>query len=203
VVAGAASPGQNSLPRPRSVEPGTTGPLLPELRDAELTLDGALAEACASTPPSKADTGELIEVEEMLQIASEAAKRAISLRRRRRAENAQRTARSAVGDAEAAASLGATHRTFTDVRGIWWDVFAVYPESPPSPHSPLRGTFQQGWLCFDSGSEKRRLSPIPEDWRTVSDRDLEQLAERAEVASRRGLRGKGGPDESRHSDAQE
>jgi hypothetical protein len=161
------------------------GPLVPELRDAELTLEHALAEACAVQPASKVDTGELIKVEEVLQIASEAAKRAVSLRRRRRAERAQRAERWAMGDAEAAASVGTTHRAFTDVRGIWWDVFDVYPESRHAGRSQLRGTFQQGWLCFDSGTEKRRLSPIPEDWRTVSDKELEQLAERAEVASRR------------------
>ncbi|MDQ3997945.1 MAG: hypothetical protein M3303_13120, partial [Gemmatimonadota bacterium] len=68
------------------MEPGTTGPLTPELRAAELTLEQALASACAAQPASKADTGELIRVEEVLQIASEAAKRAISLRRRRRAD---------------------------------------------------------------------------------------------------------------------
>jgi hypothetical protein len=173
------------LPQFVAVDPGTTGPLGPELREAEETLEHALTEACASSPASEAETGELIRVEEMLQVASEAAKRAISLRRRRRADKAQRAARWAMGDAEAAASLGATHRSFTDARGIWWDVFAVYPESRPSPHSQLKGTFQQGWLCFESGGEKRRLSPIPEDWRTVSQRDLEELLQRAEVASRR------------------
>ena len=180
------------------MEPGTTGPLVPELRDAELALDQALAEACASNAPSEADTGELIRVEEMLQIAGEAVKRAVSLRRRRRADRAQRTERWAMGDAEAAASLGATHRTFTDARGIWWDVFAVYPESRQVPRSALKGPFQQGWLCFDSGTEKRRLSPIPEDWRTVSHEVLEQLAERAEVAvSRRGRPRKDSPPDDR------
>jgi hypothetical protein len=166
------------------VEAGTNGPLLPELRDAELALEQALAEACAAKTTT-ADTGDLIRVEEMLQVASEAAKHAISLRRRRRAETTQRSTKWAMGDAEAAASVGATHRTFTDARGIWWDVFAVYPESRQWPHTPLKGTFQQGWLCFDSGGEKRRLSPIPDDWRTVSDKALEQLLERADVASKR------------------
>jgi hypothetical protein len=161
------------------VEPGTTGPLVPELRDAELTLEQALAQACSSPPASKADTGELIHVEEVLQIASVAAKRAISLRRRRRA------ARWAMGDAEAAASAGQTHRTFVDVRGIWWDVFAVYPEARGDARTQLKGTWQQGWLCFDSGTQKRRLSPIPEDWQRLTDDDLKKLLERGEVASSR------------------
>ena len=178
------------------------GPLVPELRDAELALDQALAQACASKSPSGADTGELIRVEEMLAIASEAAKRAISLRRRRRSEKTQRATRWAMGDAEAAAGLGASHRTFTDARGIWWDVFAVYPDARQAPHSSLKGTFQQGWLCFDSGTEKRRLSPIPDDWRTVAEQDLEELAKRAKLASsRRGRpRKDSGPDDRTPSD---
>jgi hypothetical protein len=166
------------------VESGETEPLIPELREAELTLEHALTEACAAKPATRADTGELIKVEEMLEIASDAAKRAISLRRRRRADRLERATRWAMGDAEAAAALGATHRYFTDSRGVWWDVFAVYPEVRMPPHTQLRGTFQQGWLCFDSGTEKRRLSPIPEDWRTISKADLEKLARRAEVAVR-------------------
>jgi hypothetical protein len=160
-------------------------PLLPELRQAELTLEQALAEACGTAPATDANTGDLIKIEEVLQVASEAAKRAISLRRRRRADSAQRTQRWAMGDAEEAASLGATHRTFTDAGGTWWDVFAVYPETRASSQTTLKGTFQQGWLCFDSGGEKRRLSPIPDDWRTISEKDLEQLAQRAVVASKR------------------
>ena len=185
------------MPNLLNVEPGTTGPLIPELREAELALEQALTDACAAQPTSDADTGELIRVEEMLQMASEAAKRAISLRRRRRAEKSKRAGvRAAMGDVEEAASRGATHRTFTDARGTWWDVFAVYPESRQWPHTPLKGTFQQGWLCFDAGTEKRRLSPIPDDWRTVSDKDLERLAERAEVASSRGrLRKESRPDD--------
>jgi hypothetical protein len=165
------------------VESGTPGSLIPELRDAELTLEHALTEACAAPPASKADTGELIKVEEVLQVASEAAKRAISLRRRRRADKARRASRLALGDAEAAASASTTHRTFADAQGVTWDVFAVYPESRPSAHLQLRGTFQQGWLCFDSGAEKRRLSPIPDDWQRLTEHDLARLLERADVAS--------------------
>jgi len=167
------------------VESGQSNPLIPELREAELRLDQALAEACAVPPLLDADSGELLRIEEVLQVANEAAKRAISLRRRRRADESQRAERWAMRDAETAASLGATHRTFTDGRGVWWDVFAVYPEARLSPHSALKGPFTQGWLCFDSGAEKRRLSPIPDDWRTVGEAELEKMAERAEVASRR------------------
>jgi hypothetical protein len=165
------------------VETGQTDPLVPELREAELTLEQALAEACAAKPATRADTGELIKVEQVLELASEAAKRAISLRRRRRADRLERATRWAMGDAEAAASAGAAHRAITDARGIWWDVFAVYPEMRAAS---LKGTFQQGWLTFDSGTEKRRLSPIPDDWQRLTDAELMQLLSRAEVAKPRG-----------------
>jgi hypothetical protein len=170
------------LPHIGIVEPSAPGPLIPELRDAELTLEHALATACAAKPASQANTGELIRVEEVLALASAAAKRAISLRRRRGAE------RRAMNDAEAAASGGAIYRTFTDARGIEWYAFAVYPEMT---HAPLHGTFEHGWLCFESAAEKRRLSPIPADWLTVSPDTLAKLAEQAERAmGRRGGRGR-------------
>jgi hypothetical protein len=184
------------------VEPTQPDPLASELSDAERALEAALEEACATPAASEVDTGELIRVEEMIDVASEAAKRAVSLRRRRRAQRAGGTAptrRGALADAEAAASAGATHRGFTDRRGVTWDVFAVYPEARLSPHSQLRGTFQQGWLCFDAGTEKRRLSPIPENWQALSEEMLETLAERAEVAGRRRRRSgdEPGPTETR------
>jgi hypothetical protein len=47
----------------------------------------------------------------------------------------------------------------------------------------LRGTYAQGWLCFESNQEKRRLSPIPDDWTTCSDELLEAYARRAERVS--------------------
>ena len=194
----AAGPaGAVTSPASSLVESGQSEPLLPELREAELTLEQALGDACSTTPATKASTGELIKIEEVLQIANEAAKRAISLRRRRRADRTQRAERWAMSDAETVASLSATHRNFTDAGGIWWDVYAVYPEARASRHSPLVGPFAQGWLCFDSGAEKRRLSPIPDDWRTIAEADLQKLAERAEVASkkRRRSRGDRGPDE--------
>ena len=44
----------------------------------------------------------------------------------------------------------------------------------------LRGTYAQGWLCFDSAKEKRRLTPIPADWTTCSDELMEVYARHAE-----------------------
>lgn len=45
----------------------------------------------------------------------------------------------------------------------------------------LRGTYAQGWLCFDSSREKRRLSPIPNDWTTCSEELLEVYGRHAQA----------------------
>jgi hypothetical protein len=183
------------------MEPRHTDSLVPQLREAELTLRQAVVAACEITPPSRANTGELIRIHEFLQVASDAAKRAITIRRRRRLDEVQRTEHVAMADAEAAASLRTTHRTFTDSRHVIWDVFAVYPVVRPPPHAQLRATFQHGWLCFDSVVEKRRLSPIPHAWQSLSDRELEQLSRQAEVAPARRRRRGQEPEDTRTGDA--
>src|SRR5918999_5487253 len=96
-----------------------------------------------------------------------------------------------MADAGAAASPGEADRAVRDPGGVTWDVFAVYPEARPSPHSQLKGSFAQGWLCYDSGTEKRRLSPIPENWQVLSDGELARLAAQAELAGRRQRRSSG------------
>lgn len=37
----------------------------------------------------------------------------------------------------------------------------------------------EGWLCFERGGERRRLSPIPKDWLRATDEQLEQYRESA------------------------
>lgn len=44
----------------------------------------------------------------------------------------------------------------------------------------LRGTYAQGWLCFENDDEKRRLSPIPDDWTVCDDDRLEEYARTGE-----------------------
>lgn len=57
------------------------------------------------------------------------------------------------------------------------------PQAPVA-RARLRGTYAQGWLCFESDAEKRRLSPIPDDWTTCDERQLEEYASHGErVAS--------------------
>jgi hypothetical protein len=57
-------------------------PLRPTLAATELQLQSALDEVCEDTEVQETETDELIRIEETLGIASDAAKRAISLRQR-------------------------------------------------------------------------------------------------------------------------
>lgn len=62
-----------------------TDPVRGKLEQAEHRLQAALGEVCEDLSDSgvrKPDTGELIRIDETLAVASEAAKQAISLRRR-------------------------------------------------------------------------------------------------------------------------
>ena len=61
----------------------------PKLHEMERRLSSALGEVCELPPPEKLNTGELIRVEETLALATAAAKEAVSLRRRMRADREQ------------------------------------------------------------------------------------------------------------------
>lgn len=60
--------------------------LEPKLEIAQQALDTALEQACG-VDVRKANTGEMIRIEETLQIATNAAKEVVSVRLRRRARN--------------------------------------------------------------------------------------------------------------------
>ena len=60
--------------------------MTPALAETEQKLQSALEDVCDEPVVESKDTGELIRIEEGLAVASEAAKRAISLRRRIRAD---------------------------------------------------------------------------------------------------------------------
>jgi hypothetical protein len=44
---------------------------------------------------------------------------------------------------------------------------------------------ESGWLCFERGEEKRRLTPIPQGWDDAPDAELELLFESARPVTRR------------------
>ena len=145
------------------------GVLRPKLERAQETLQLALDQAC-SADLDDANTGELIRLEEVLAIANEAAKEAVSMRRR-------------LGRGHEGTAQG--HREIEDDKGVRWTVFAVYPSISREGRAPLRESYANGWLAFDSGLETRRLAPMPDDWARLSDRALVELCGRAEVAPRR------------------
>jgi hypothetical protein len=62
-------------------------------------------------------------------------------------------------------------RTFKDPSGTEWDVFEVHPGSGRTV-SRVPAAFRDGWLCFQSLSERRRLAPIPLHWKEW---DVDQL----------------------------
>lgn len=87
-------------------------------------------------------------------------------------------------------------RIFVDSAGIEWKVWDVIPSwireqeeqtTPDSAFSVLKrktgldrstlltAGLEQGWLCFESDSEKRRLTPIPPNWDERTDGELEAL----------------------------
>ena len=50
--------------------------------------------------------------------------------------------------------------------------------------SYLPEEFGDGWLCFESAVSKRRLTPVPAGWRTMSDRELASLLGQALTVNR-------------------
>jgi hypothetical protein len=91
------------------------------------------------------------------------------------------------------------HREFDGTDGRHWVVWSVQPEyaerrglsptrSQPAVPPPaverrehhefrvsLGGKLSQGWLCFETDGEKRRLSPVPMTWETLPHAELEAL----------------------------
>jgi hypothetical protein len=94
------------------------------------------------------------------------------------------------------------HRRFSDGHGRAWEVWEVHPtmterrsarQTTPllferrrhgASRPSLPGGLASGWLAFESKSERRRLSPIPEDWANGSDAQLADLLERATSRSK-------------------
>lgn len=109
------------------------------------------------------------------------------------------------------------YRSFTDSAGMQWDAWDIVPQlgerrvaerrraGQPIPfgdrragerrivtsrRAALTGALASGWLCFEGSGEKRRLSPIPEDWARCPESQLEAYCRiarpvRRSVATRR------------------
>ncbi len=73
------------------------------------------------------------------------------------------------------------YREFTDSQGNVWRVWSTVPTTA----SGLTGSFSRGWLTFTSGDRLRRLSPIPNNWESLSPDRLEGLCDEAQDVARR------------------
>ncbi|MEO7711765.1 MAG: hypothetical protein ABIV10_02470 [Gemmatimonadaceae bacterium] len=76
-----------------------------------------------------------------------------------------------------------TARVFEDATGARWEVFEVRRSSQKA--LAVSAGLEHGWLAFGSGTVKRRLAPIPDNWQTVDDVELERLCGRARVVGAR------------------
>lgn len=80
-------------------------------------------------------------------------------------------------------------RGFTDSTGVEWRVWEVFPTTGgqsfirASNTSLMDTPFVNGWLCFESPIEKRRLAPIPEGWEFNDITSLEALCRKAAPVS--------------------
>lgn len=76
-------------------------------------------------------------------------------------------------------------RDFTDSHGVAWRVWSTIPSNTVAIGPDLR----DGWLSFDSGSERRRVCPIPKDWDQLPAERLELLCRVAATTRRSDPRG--------------
>jgi hypothetical protein len=104
------------------------------------------------------------------------------------------------------------YRIFRDSQGTEWQAWDVVPQlterreierrmrMEPVEHADRRRApdrrvmkgrrpvltagLDSGWLCFENEGEKRRLTPIPEDWTRCSASELEHYLRAAKRAPR-------------------
>lgn len=81
-------------------------------------------------------------------------------------------------------------REFTDSQDREWRVWDVSPQHihPVTRTEDYMSNLSDGWLAFESGTEKRRLeAPYPGHWTSLSIPALEALCQRATPVLRRGM----------------
>ena len=163
--------------------------LRPALERVQNELDSRLAEACENHAADES-TGQLIRLEELLTNAAEAAKEAISIRRRLGADRrASSTEASDSPSPTAPADTMEGIRDFIDADGQLWHVWEVPPEQLSARARPgtYAGDFEGGWLAFESGdgAERRRLPGYPREWREMTNDRIEGLCREAKPVARR------------------
>jgi hypothetical protein len=78
-------------------------------------------------------------------------------------------------------------RDFVDANGVSWRVWPVTPEAlqPKTAAEDYLGDYGEGWLCFESAAERRRLARYPTEWEDLSDEDLCSLLRSAAIVPAR------------------
>jgi len=95
------------------------------------------------------------------------------------------------------------HRRVQDESGRWWDVWDTRPtiidrragrerrtggrlardrRQKSEARVTVEPQYRKGWLAFQSGSEWRRLAPIPDGWDSLNEPGLLVLLSRAGAA---------------------
>jgi len=86
-------------------------------------------------------------------------------------------------------------RTIVDAAGNHWTVFEVKKAGRIGERwSYLPVEFGQGWLCFESNVSKRRLTPIPANWRGATDEELVRMLGQAQTVNRPNFAAEDRPD---------
>ena len=76
-------------------------------------------------------------------------------------------------------------KNFKDTAGTEWMVFEVRRQGNEEDNwAYLPRGFRAGWLCFESDAGKRRLSPVPDGWKSLDSSDLERMMRRAMPVAR-------------------
>jgi hypothetical protein len=76
-------------------------------------------------------------------------------------------------------------REIRDDAGVDWLVYEVQRREALTTSGPdLPEPLRNGWLCFESGSEKRRLTPTPAGWESLPAGELARLLGAAAVVKR-------------------
>ena len=81
-------------------------------------------------------------------------------------------------------------RDFVDEKNVKWRVWPVLRASihPRTAVEDYLGDYGEGWLCFESPNERRRLAHFPDDWDKMPDDDLCKLLSTAAIVPARGMR---------------
>lgn len=85
-------------------------------------------------------------------------------------------------------------REFTDGDGREWRAWEVRPEdldARTKDEDYLAALYFTGWIAFETktGTDKRRLFPVPKGWSDLSEPELRALLARAQAVAQRKQRG--------------